>query len=442
MKKFTIQALALSVLTACGGGGGGGGSSSGDTNNENDATKGFFLDSFVQGLNYSSPSYSGVTDGAGSFNYEAGETTTFTFQGLTIGSIVMQDTKPSITPLDIFNASDVNDQRVKNTLVLLQSLDNDQDPSNGISLPEVLLVDAPLSGLDISSSTFQSDLSTTWNNNVSSLTFVDEADAIDHFEDTLASLQGVPSLAGISWLLRNQQDGDVSAEYTFNENGTLTLIEYDDCPSNLWAANKANAVAQCTQVELSMNWTLANGVLTMINDELEDICYIQLVSSESITAVCDFQGSGLGTELITFENTAAILETDLVSSFNPTFSLSAAVQVYDGSNGKCKEFYNFDASLVALQPNGGSEYICDNTLIGFPNGMVESNVEIIDGNGANTGIFYDVVQYTRSGSTITFVQENKSCDAIYLMKFSSSTAAFMTCSIGQGESFIEIWRSN
>lgn len=92
---------------------------------------GKFIDSPVEGLYYETATQSGYTSRIGEFNYLQGETVRFKLYGTWLntnaGSVIL-------TPADAQNVS--IDYSV-NLLRLLQTLDMDSDPSNGIKLPTV-----------------------------------------------------------------------------------------------------------------------------------------------------------------------------------------------------------------------------------------------------------------------------------------------------------------
>jgi len=157
--KILSSSLLIASLAACGGGGGGGAVSSGGNGNpdgENDETTppevtyntGKFIDSPVQGLRYSTPSLSGLTDVDGTFRYNDDEVVTFSLGGVTIGEAVGASV---ITPFTLYEVKPPNKERIisnalfDNTSVqtldkalniasFLQNLDADQDASNGINL--------------------------------------------------------------------------------------------------------------------------------------------------------------------------------------------------------------------------------------------------------------------------------------------------------------------
>jgi len=96
--------------------------------------KGVFIDGPVGGINYTTPTVKGVTKADGEFEYQAGETVTFSIGGLMLGSTAG---KPVVTPLDIVaDAKNASDQRVVNISVVLQTLDQDGNTANGILITD------------------------------------------------------------------------------------------------------------------------------------------------------------------------------------------------------------------------------------------------------------------------------------------------------------------
>ncbi len=86
--------------------------------------------SAVSGVTYSTSSkMAGITDASGIYNYNHGDMVEFK-----LGSLILGNVKAAaiVTPIDL--AGD-NNTRLQNLLVLLQSLDSDNDPGNGISIP-------------------------------------------------------------------------------------------------------------------------------------------------------------------------------------------------------------------------------------------------------------------------------------------------------------------
>jgi hypothetical protein len=123
-----VPGVLLLALAACDGGEKRGGSGAGKP--ETGPTTGILTDAAVAGVGYvSSSGAEGTTDERGSYKYNHGDTVEFK-----LGSMILGKVKgaPIVTPIEL--AAD-NGNRLKNILVLLQSLDMDGNPENGISIP-------------------------------------------------------------------------------------------------------------------------------------------------------------------------------------------------------------------------------------------------------------------------------------------------------------------
>ena len=163
------------LLAACGG-------SSAPTTTPN---TGIFLDSKVEGLDYSTDSLNGKTNANGEFQYEDGESITFSLYEQTLSVVPAYSV---LTPFD--NPDDtIHVNYTINLLRFLQTLDTDGDPTNGITLPTVtgtMNINFNQNSLD-----FESDSNVInfiiANTNVSALS-VSAIAAIDHFSTTLANV--------------------------------------------------------------------------------------------------------------------------------------------------------------------------------------------------------------------------------------------------------------
>ena len=106
-----------------------------------------FVDSAVEGLSYSTPTQSGLTNAAGEFRYLEGEVVTFRIGNVDLGAAFGAE---YLTPLDITNSFLPSDDAASNVARLLQTLDTDGDAENGITLPSS--VAALPAGLDVNNS--------------------------------------------------------------------------------------------------------------------------------------------------------------------------------------------------------------------------------------------------------------------------------------------------
>jgi hypothetical protein len=125
--RLLNAALLSAALVACGGG-----DSGSDIFATSTPLTGVLVDSPVGGLDYATATRKGKTNTKGEFQYLQGETVTFSIGNIQLPSVLANST---ITPLNMANTSDINHQIVSNILVLLQSLDEDGDPTNGITIP-------------------------------------------------------------------------------------------------------------------------------------------------------------------------------------------------------------------------------------------------------------------------------------------------------------------
>lgn len=185
--KQLIMGVFLVLLYGCGGGGGDGGDG-GDSSNPAPKT-GVFLDSPVINIGYRTATQVGVTSVLGEYNYLQGETVTFF-----IGALEFAPTQATgvLTPLEIAGTQDINNPAVINMIRLLQTLDQDGNPDNGITITETAKTAATqvnfgLSELDFESSSAVLNLITNAGQDNATTQLVGTADAIAHFEQTLAA---------------------------------------------------------------------------------------------------------------------------------------------------------------------------------------------------------------------------------------------------------------
>jgi hypothetical protein len=120
--KLAALAASTALVVACGGGGSGGAPT---------LQKGVFIDSPVEGLGYLTTSQAGATNQKGEFTYLSGENVTFTLYGQTLFS---PKGFSYLTPFDLSDTS-VDPAYSINLVRFFLTVDEDQDPSNGIKLP-------------------------------------------------------------------------------------------------------------------------------------------------------------------------------------------------------------------------------------------------------------------------------------------------------------------
>ena len=141
--NLLITVTFFTILASCGGGSGG---------SSNPPSTGTFVDSPVINIGYRTETQNGVTNSRGEFNYFPGETVTFFIGDLEFPSIPAEQV---VTPLDMADTDDISHPIVINISRLLQSLDKDGNPSNGISITDISKQNAVILDFDVSVSVFE-----------------------------------------------------------------------------------------------------------------------------------------------------------------------------------------------------------------------------------------------------------------------------------------------
>lgn len=178
---------------------------------------GVFVDSAVGGLGYRTDTQEGETNADGEFEYVDGETVTFF-----IGDVELPAVKAGavITPMDVFDTLDLTDQRVVNLARLLQSFDEDGDPSNGISIADAAHLAATGLSIDFDVPTADFEANTDVINLVSN---GGGAGTLVSADGALAHLQNL-SITG-SWYVVNEEETIV---VTVMRDGTYVFVEGTD----------------------------------------------------------------------------------------------------------------------------------------------------------------------------------------------------------------------
>jgi len=185
---------------------------------------GTFVDSPVHNLRYATATQSGVTNADGEFSYQLDELVTFSIGGIEFPAVAAS---ALMTPLTLFNTDDVNHVAVVNMLRLIQSLDVDGDPSNGIEIAEASHQLAMAISLDFSSDEFVSLVTSLIEvSGAGGEQLVTAIDAVTHFEQTLIALGIEP----MGFCAKTHDKVGHSGYFTtlaHNVSGKATII--DDC---------------------------------------------------------------------------------------------------------------------------------------------------------------------------------------------------------------------
>lgn len=280
---FFILALSL-ALSACGGGGGSSTETGGSGTNYSTRT-GVFSDSPVSGLTYSFNSEFYKTNNAGTFQYSWNDTldvvaakTSFYLGGFLLGEV---SGKPNVTPLDIFGATSTSDPRVVNLLRLLQTLDNDDDPSNGIEIsPSVQEQFTQSLNINWAHDIFSNDspITTILDTAKPGVSIVSAENAVAHFIDQISELPEIElfSVGGNSSGLI----GNVELEINGDNSVTVTPLDSTFSFDPRFTSGATYSVTIKT-ISASQTCELQNQAGTISNS---DINGVSLTCSEIVAA--------------------------------------------------------------------------------------------------------------------------------------------------------------
>ena len=216
----------LFVLASCGGGGGGDSSSS--------ALTGTFVDSPVINIGYRTATQNGNTNSQGEFRYLQGEMVTFFIGDLEFPPVLGD---AIVTPLDMAGTDDVGDPMVVNIIRLLQSLDKDGIPSNGITITQAAKdnavdLDFDMSVLGFASMARMRLMLANGGQDVVRSELVAISDAVLHFILTLALSGGIGEAPDFGEFVMGTWRGSHSdrdfAMVGFFEDGTYIHAETGD----------------------------------------------------------------------------------------------------------------------------------------------------------------------------------------------------------------------
>lgn len=198
-KIFAGYAVCVSLLSGCGGGGNGSDiAGEGEKDQFAAATaqleRGVFLDSPVQGLQFRTETQQGVTSAEGGFVYLSGESVVFSVGGMEFEEVPAQAT---MTPMELAKTDDIESPEVVNILRLLQTIDEDNNPDNGIVIPQAARDNVLAPSFSFGGSV---DMDTVISNAITQTygeerEIVDSEAAVDHLIDTLTERAGDPQAA-------------------------------------------------------------------------------------------------------------------------------------------------------------------------------------------------------------------------------------------------------
>ena len=242
---------------------------------------GKFIDSPVTGLAYRTETLNGRTNLAGEFRYEDDESVIFSIGDTEFPSTNAQ---PIVTPLNVANTSNTEDTLVVNILRLLQTLDADGDPSNGIEITQTAHEAAEGVELDLNAEDFAFQTKT--------LEFLDEAvgadaelvdteTAVAHFTASLELSDEAPDYAFSSSKLNNQTYFLVTEQELTSARTVYDLDSLDFYQGEVSYLRGEEEVTGVYEVE--------NGFLHLTLDDGSDDIWIAIIS-EANNPSCNMLG--------------------------------------------------------------------------------------------------------------------------------------------------------
>ena len=213
---YTILLILAFAVSSCGGGGGAATTSSSPT-----TSQGKFIDAAVEGITYTSGSITGTTSADGSFSYQTGQSVTFSIGGITLGSV---SGSSIVTPVQLVSgAVNETDPTVVNIVQFLLSIDDDNDPTNGIKIsPAMVTAAAGLSNIDFTLAGFDTDSGV-----ISAISTIKSAASIGYigvYDQTLAQAHLNSSLFSVlSGTYTGTYAGSVNNGFGI-DNGTWVIV--------------------------------------------------------------------------------------------------------------------------------------------------------------------------------------------------------------------------
>lgn len=299
--------LAAGTLHGCGG------SSDDDSTTtppEPETRTGIFVDSPVINIGYRTDSQAGTTNELGEFKYLEGEMVTFFIGDLEFPTV---PASAVVTPLDLAGTNDTHNQAVTNMVRLLQSLDEDGDPDNGIAIPEGAAANSLAVDFSVDPGQFVPLVTNLVANSGSATTsLVAEAEARDHFEEQLVSY-GV-TFGTLDGLWRLDSDGDDLTAVAFMSDGYYIFTNY-----NSQQPDSENGMEQGNYALDSGTGELTTTQLYDLNPGYglsEDIGHFARVYGDKLHLIFDDNGDGLAdsSETVIFTRVTSDQEVGLWES--------------------------------------------------------------------------------------------------------------------------------
>lgn len=347
MHTAKILAITPLLLVMYGCGGGNGSDSTTDSTTTSTTTSGVFIDAEVEGLSYTTDSgITGTTDVNGTYTFIPGENVSFSVGGVNLGTV---PGAPVCTPFD-FAAASTNIAR------FIQSLDADDDPTNGIDL---VAASAALAGTTISSDAFVGDDATFAANTdiqgalaTTGDTLLDPAVAVANLNAGTDTTFDNAELEGKLFVVIDPVESDIG------------LFHFETIASGAKAFSifaGDTTAAGGDGLEIIENWAVgADGVLTLVDTVDGTITTVKRVggSSRSISVTHSEDGSAPlpATLLIPEDLTVADLGGNIVDVISKTYGGTdtdgSPIDITFNSDGTWTDITNSETGTYAQSQPG------------------------------------------------------------------------------------------
>ncbi|WP_062058040.1 pectate lyase family protein [Cellvibrio sp. OA-2007] len=269
---------------------------------------GVFVDAFVAGIGYRTQSQSGVTNARGEFNYLPGETVTFFIGDLVFPPI---PARGLVTPLDMAQSLDPSSPMVLNIARLLQSLDSDGNPSNGITISPAaaqaaVAVDFNLSPVQFAALPAVTNLVANSGSVTKSL--VSEQQALAHLLDSF-ELAGVPVQVSSS-----------------SQSSAIIVQPGSSAPASVGASSQSSLVAVSV---VSSSSSSAIGLASSVESSIQ----ASVQSSAIVVPASSAPASSAPVSSAAASSVASSLVVATSSSTQSSAASSVAPSAFDAANG-------------------------------------------------------------------------------------------------------------
>ncbi len=363
---------------------------------ERAGSPGVFLDSAVAGVNYlTSSGLAGVTDTNGTFYYNSGDTVSFTLGDVSLGSVTGS---AKLTPVEVMGASGTADPKVINLSRLLQTLDADGDPSNGINIEASTQTALKGKAIDFDVPVESFSNATAAVTEAVGKPMISATAALKHLHSTMED-QGMDSkvasdkeLQAVSSELQNFET--IPAGFKISKNTaslqeignseTFTVVldsgPISDVVLSVIASDAGEVAASPSSLGFGIdNWSLAQTVtIRGVDDKISD----GTVSSVVIVGVDKDKTKDSAYDKLPSQN---LKTTTVDNEPSPNVSMSSSVENVEENGGEITLLFTMDLAagtdtIVTLATSGtatfGSDYKLSSNAAIIPAGSKKSTITI------------------------------------------------------------------